>query len=559
MNNDDLEQCEVKLKDAVRLAEMLQDEQLAYCCQCLEKMRRVYVKVRETEMLSYIRKILDPFFPLAVDHFCDRIQTYKDAITGQKNKTADGVLTVDVYEDIKKSVLALSEAMEFIIQSSNKADRMLIQSIPINSGLLYSVPKMSAYFSQMLNTLAGILQNGMGSDYAFCVFPAIQYRSEAKVLFLTRQQRGKTALIRIPSADLMQVNYLRILLVHELFHVILIPESIQRKERAIYYFKILLHDIEGKLYDGLPELNQNQRGRLDRMLLAPITDAVSSKFKGKGDEERIFYSRQIQAFMTSTILDCLPCILSLNRNEIYECLYGCEKECSNYSEYEKRMSLCEEIIGKMTENAIMLMKSSVISEVAALYMRIFREVLSDLSTVWTLRPKPESWIRSFHYHAVRANDQVKMPTQYMRISLVISTLAQAADRFEMHNPIYSYLKMWSDYQENLQNASCSEPFLEGIADYIGVLSRNKNTLNAQADLDSEGNVLQFQVMYNYYKDFFIQRLSVIIAFEEEHGIQFERFRKRFLIGYPDYGTEKCDQDYDLAIIEHLAKRKWEER
>lgn len=433
MNNNDLEWCEVKLKDAGRLAAILQDEQLEYCCQCLEKMRRVYVKVRETEMLSYIRKILDPFFSLAVDHFYDRIQTYMDAVTSQKSKTVDGVLTVDVYEDIKKSVLAFGEAVEFIIQSSNKADRMLIQSTPINSGLLYSVPKMSAYFSEMLNTLAGILQNGAESDYAFCVFPAIQYRSEAKVLFLTRQQRGKTALIRIPSADLMQVNYLRILLVHELFHVILIPESAQRKERANYYFKILLHDIEGKLYDGLPELNQKQRERLDRVLLAPITDAVSAKLQGKEKEDRIFYSRQIQAFLASTILDGLPCILSLNRNEIYDCLYGWKKECRYYSEYENRMEICEKIIGKLTKNAIMLMKSSVISEVAALYMRIFREVLSDLSTIWTLRPKPESWIHSFHYHAVDANDRVKMPTQYMRISLVISTLAQAFGRVKINN------------------------------------------------------------------------------------------------------------------------------
>lgn len=557
MNTDRLEECKFKLKESERFVKILKDLQLAYCCQCLEKLLRVYVKVRETEMLSYICKILDPFFPLAVDYFYDHILAYTNAITNSKDSTIDGVLTIDVYEDIKKSVLALSEATEFIIQSSNKADRMLIQSIPINSGLLYSVPKMSAYFSEMLNTLADILQNETNSDYAFCVFPAIQYRSETKVLFLTQQKHGKTALIRIPSTDLMQVSYLRILLVHELFHVILIPEHVQRKERAIDYLKILMYDLEGKLYDGLSELNQNKRQRLDKLILTPITNALISKLKDKQNEDRIFYSRQIQALMVSTILDNLSYILTLNRNEIYDCLYEYEKECKGYNEYEERMECCDETLKKITENAILLMKSSVVSEVSGLYMRIFREVLSDLSTIWILRPKPESWIHSFHYHAVNVNDRLKMPTQYMRISLVISTLAQMTNYTKIGNRISSYLKMWTDFQEKLQSTSCSEPFLEGISDYIGVLSGKKNTLDAQGNLDSTENVLQFQVIYDYYRDFFNRRLSYIIAFEEEHSIKFEYFRQRFFVKYAEDTTVKSDEEYDMKIIDHIAKRKWE--
>lgn len=540
-------------KEISDCAKKTTDKQIQYWCQCFEKMRRIYVKVEETEMLTYIRKILNPFFPLAVEYFCKQINAYKDAVKNQANLNAEQIPAMDIYEDTRKSVLSLSEAVEFVIQTSNKADRMVIQSVPINSGLLYSAPKMSAYYSEMLNELASILQNNQKVKYAFCVFPSIQYRSEAKVLFLTRQEPGKIALIRIPSVDLLQVNHIRIWLVHELFHVVLIPESARRKERANYYLKILLHDIGGKLFTGIRELEQTKRECLEKLVFKTVTDEVISVLSKKTEGDRIFYSRQIQAFFASELLQGVTGVMNLRHTDIYNCLY--QKEPSNFQEFEDCMASCEEINQKLAENALELLNNSTILEVSDLYMRIFREVLSDLSTIWTLRPKPDTWFESFQYHTDDPNDRIKTPTQYMRIALVILTLVQAVNYVEKENSDdYNYLEKWVQFKDNLLNPTSPDGFRDGIKDYIEVFFEEQESIKAQGNIDPDKiKVLEYKAIYDYYAEFFLQGFKSIILFETKEKAKFEAFKDSYCV--KDHsGT---DEEENFAIIEHLAKRRWE--
>ncbi|WP_373217277.1 hypothetical protein [Ruminococcus sp. 5_1_39BFAA] len=73
------------------------EETLKFYCNCLMKMHRACYKIEETEMLSYVRQIVSPAFPLVIRYFVDRVKACIDETVPEDTK---GIIRQDVEESV---------------------------------------------------------------------------------------------------------------------------------------------------------------------------------------------------------------------------------------------------------------------------------------------------------------------------------------------------------------------------------------------------------------------------------------------------------------------------
>ena len=258
----------------------LEFENLKFYCECMLKLSRTFFKIEQTEMLSYIKRIMSPAFPLMVNYFVNRADAY---ISSKLEKER-----VEILEDIERSIVRFWDVHESIIQSSNGADRILMQTAPIDSGVHYAVPKLCAYYSELLNTFANLLNEESKNHYAFCVYPTLNSQAEAELLFATMKQRGKVGVIRVPGKDIANVEYITALLFHEFFHII--PGGLRlRKKRALFFLNILLYDIDALLIGDLKFEDDKSKEKLREYLFGKLCGTILEELRKHEKGDRLFY------------------------------------------------------------------------------------------------------------------------------------------------------------------------------------------------------------------------------------------------------------------------------
>lgn len=534
-------------------------------------MERVYVKAMDTEMHSYVFKIIHPAFPLAVDYFINRLEAYRSLVNlplSDEKQTK----RMNIYKDIEESVIALGEAIEFVIQSINPADRMLVQTPPLDSGLLHSAPKISAYFSEMLNELATIINNNANYSYGFCVYPSMYYRSRTKVLFQTKEQAGKVALIQIPNVELFHLSYLRIILIHELYHVIFVQKAERRKARAKAFLKILLYDLGKKLTHSISgpdnNLSKEQRRIIERILFEPIINEIQNELKNRNEEDLIYRSMEIEKYMVEKFTNRCIELTSITKKTIYQELFQNQILPINYEDYESKMNLAENIRLSLRKATLRILAKNRINEICSFYIRIFREVFSDLSTIWTLRPNPVFWIETFRYTANNKNDKILLPTQYTRISLVIYILSHIGDTDEIPCSVWSkyqdYLKVWADFKNKILSSKSKNEFENGLKNYILIMENKESDLRGDTSPNEFKQILQVRKIYDHYLKYFFSCMRAILEFENRNIAKFENFRTKFFIDINqsfEYSSSALKNNLyaenDFETLLYIADRRWE--
>lgn len=565
---DDLKE---KLRKIYIICQDIQDKQLNYFYSCFLKMERVYVKAMDTEMHSYVFKIIHPAFPLAVDYFINRLEAYRSLVNlplSDEKQTK----RMNIYKDIEESVIALGEAIEFVIQSINPADRMLVQTPPLDSGLLHSAPKISAYFSEMLNELATIINNNANYSYGFCVYPSMYYRSRTKVLFQTKEQAGKVALIQIPNVELFHLSYLRIILIHELYHVIFVQKAERRKARAKAFLKILLYDLGKKLTHSISgpdnNLSKEQRRIIERILFEPIINEIQNELKNRNEEDLIYRSMEIEKYMVEKFTNRCIELTSITKKTIYQELFQNQILPINYEDYESKMNLAENIRLSLRKATLRILAKNRINEICSFYIRIFREVFSDLSTIWTLRPNPVFWIETFRYTANNKNDKILLPTQYTRISLVIYILSHIGDTDEIPCSVWSkyqdYLKVWADFKNKILSSKSKNEFENGLKNYILIMENKESDLRGDTSPNEFKQILQVRKIYDHYLKYFFSCMRAILEFENRNIAKFENFRTKFFIDINqsfEYSSSALKNNLyaenDFETLLYIADRRWE--
>lgn len=525
MNNQEFMEKKNTLEDIKNKCALQHESTLQFYCDCLIKMYKAYYKIEETEMLSYVKQIMAPAFPLVVDYFVETVAACLD-MKSDKEKAK-------MRQDIEDSVVNFSQVFEEIIHSTNGADRMLVQTAPIDIGVRYVAPKLCAYYSSILNNLAQIFEMPGEKRYAFCVYPTQISCAEAVLLFTTMERPGKVCIIRVSGHKIAHIQYLRQLLLHEFFHVL--PSSLRlRKKRAIAFLHVCLDGISSEMFQGC-SLSSNERERLKAMLFAEVRTEVKRELSDKEETDRVFYSRNIHGVYVNILQRQMYHIQGKRVEDFLEQLDTGEKY-HTYESYHVQKEQARTIFSLVRKNV--QYTSSELTEKCKYYIDLFREVYADILSIITLRLQVQSYFGGFQYSPSKKKEQHERSGLYFRVMFVAGTMSG-----EYHNlsdeqeKMLADWKKWRDYVTDDEVGKFIEQTVEFEKIYLdGGETGNKpketgeamETKNGKQARSNDRIVLNCE-MRNKYMDYFHECCQRYLEYENQPCIceKFNDFRKQF--------------------------------
>lgn len=516
------------------------DELLLHYCNCVMKMHRAYYKLQNSHMISYVRQIMTPAFQLLIKYFSDRAAEYFNTESDKDR--------MKIFADIEYSVVNFSEAFEIIIRSTNGADRMLVQSVSVDTGIHNASSKLCAYYSEILNCLAKIFRTTSVDEYAFCVYPTIEISAEAILLFSTMHRRGKIGIIKIPGKDIADVPYIQTMLLHEFYHVI--PSELRlRRKRASFLLRIMMYDVKTCILEGvvLPEGFNDLK--LEQFLLEDIYNDFRKALGAKTDGDRAFYSENVKGSLCDSFFRKLQTIHAIETSDLYELVYG-SRPASGYEQYSDRMNLMMDCRFKIIDNSYRLLARSELQKKVECYMTIFREVFADLLSVITLRLQPDDFLDAFRYISAYGQDEGDRTTLYFRIYLVIKCMTEPIKPFlESQEKLFSNWKKW---KENMEVQESTEKLIKKVALFEKKLQDNAQDMpNISCDCDKDSGkiaILPNKAIVRHYLNYFVECRNGFLMFEYQKQDAFANFRDKFHI---DNGYS-----YD-EIWTMISTRSWE--
>ena len=527
-----------------------EEETLKYYCECMLKLERTFYKIDRTHMLSYIKQILLPVFPLMVEYFCDRAEAYKNEESEIKK--------IMILEDIESSVVKFWEVHEAIIQSSNGVDKILFQSAPIDTGQRYAAPKICAFYSELLNSLASIFvqDNKDIGHYAFCVYPTMNSQAEAILLFSTMKKRGKVGIIHIPGKRIADVRYMISLLLHEFFHVI--PGRLRaRKKRARLFLNVLLYDLEDTLMGELDFYGssvEDDKKRLQQYLFGELVNVIIEEIENKEVEDRFFYSEEIVRDYVRKIRKHLWELKDRQLSDMVRNVFP-NLENGKFSDYCKKREIVKEWYFKINGHISSVLSGPYIQKKCRFYMGVFREAYSDLLAVITLGLSPEEYLSVFRYTKQDIDHELKRIGLFLRGFFVMETMkARSIDMKEQkREELFQVQNDWDvgSFEENQGSGLVRgirkvwEIYYDKIKwKRVDEIQEKVNGQMPQLVVD----VVPNKVILTRYLEYFKMCQDSYEEFMTLHKDMFEKFSKAFLI---DKHMDSEEFAYQISI------RMWE--
>ncbi len=575
------------------------EDTLLFYTRCLLKLHHAYYKIEESVMLSYIYQIIFPALPLVEKYFLNRAKEYLDSTDAEKR--------LGIIADIEISIRIFSEVCETVIQSTNAADRMLIQSAPIELGLTLSPVKICAYLSSFLNSLAEVYQetpvspDGKNREYAFSVYPSLVSRPYVDLLFDKMPERGKVGVIKVPGKDILDIRYLRMLICHEFYHIVPGAPLRKRKARAELMGKVLLYDLSEGLYEGIPfeksqleedlsEENSSERRPLGDIQRERLSEFLEDKIRSEQQEpfladkideaDRRYYSTKTYNHYANRFIECLGDILELDVRTLYDILYE-KEEPGSLENFQKRRIAAGICLDILQANAVMFLQEGIVQDVCKFHSDLFREVFSDLLYVLTLKVQPVDYCLSFRC-SPQKGDEEKHFDMYARIALIFCIMRKIetddADREGLLKCWRDWLSLdWSsveyDSEEKVFNAGNgsntgkmrdgfedSEYILTFMSNVQAVIDKYDKLKNETDDVteNEPGNgdgteqterlsVFRNTEVWEKYMKYGSECKEAFFAFEDRRKERLNEFRTVFFV----------DESSNMELISKIGMREWE--
>lgn len=531
--------------------DMPEYETLKYYCECMLKLCRIFYKIENTGMLSYIHQILSPTFPLMVRYFINRAEAF---IEEKKEKEK-----VEILEDIEKSVVGFWEVQEAIIQSSNGADRILFQSAPLDSGTHYAAPKLCAYYSEMLNTFADFFDENEGVSekyYAFCVYPTMNSQAEAERLFTTMEQKGKVGIIRVPGKEIADTRYIIPLLFHEFFHIV--PGSLRlRKRRAKIFLNILLYDLETLIEENVDINNDSYKEILRSYLFDKLIKETLKEMDDIEEEKRFYYSRNIMENFANKIYMYLREAEKQKVTKMEEIICSGE-EFKSFSEYKERKRVIERWYSQINTNISNICEGSVIQRKCHFYMGVFREAYADLLCVISLNIKPDQYIRIFRYTQGDIGESCVRIGLFLRVFFVKEIMCEDINTPNLISKVFEDWKKWAQHIEINYEQNGDNGLIKGML-HVTSVYRNEESFCRQcghlngSDTNRQINTEDMEVVPNRvildrYLEYFRTCRDKYLEYLKLHEEKFALFQQRFL-----FNRQEINDDMNY----YISLREWE--
>lgn len=511
-----------------------QEKELEFYCNCLLKMIRTYNKVLQSDMLYYIKLIMERVFPLAVEYFHDRVKCFFKVGHSEERQ---GILN-----DIEESIVEFSEVFHTIINATNAADKMLFQTAPIRTEIQYVSPKLCAFYTVSLNELANILEEKGEKKYGFCVYPTLNSHAAAVILFPTRQESGKVGILRVPGKDIAKICYLQVYLTHELFHILPDSRMRLRKLRAQKFLQIMLYDMLNRIFLRYGDIIEHKELiNIFDIFFKDMINRIVLELAKKEDDDRIFYSSNIMEKIAKEILGQLWQILEIRIENFLENVSKPSAFCNDYTVFTAYTKKMEALLINIKSTITDIFVNGRVEPLCCFYMDVFREVYSDLMTVITLELTPDSYFQIF-FDNLAGKEKMEVASSIavrLRVALVKKVLAdqKAADQkdfwqeWKKWNIISSdelLMKFVIDVKE-----FCETFFESKEVNSTQTVPRNDQSMKEEIYINP-----QILDCYLKYFDDCCQRYMVFIV---RHKNEIDSFRKKFVTNAQKEYTDMADR------------------
>lgn len=504
-----------------------ENDTLKYYCDCMLKLWRIFYKISETGMLSYIDRIMSPVFPLMVQFFDDRVNAYYNSTTEKER--------VDIGEDIERSIVTFWEVQETIIQSSNGADRILFQSAPLDSGLHYVAPKLCAFYSEVLNSLSRLfMKKNEENRYAFCVYPSLSSQAEAERLFTTMKKKGKVGIIRVPGRDIANISYIMVLLFHEFFHTIPGSDLRLRKKRARNFLNILLYDLMAMI-ERDTEIKSEDKETYRKYLFGVPKEEIQNKIHDTGENDRFFYSNNIMGCCANSINKYLFNESSSVLAEISEKIYLPDNGDS-FCEYKQKRDEIKKINNRLNNNIMKICSSLAVQKKCRFIMGVFREAYADLLCVLMLKLTPEQYFDTFRYGQNISDRNHRGIGLYLRAFCVKEVMSAPDAEYSIwRDEIFEPWREWSNKMETSETRNRGKLVDEVF--YLTQIYKSGVSFNVDeqeewenAQIDNSGTEIlinkiileryleYFKLCCNDFEKHICQKKNEVDSFEDQYRI-----------------------------------------
>lgn len=502
---------------------------LEYYCENLLRIRRAYYKTEKAEMLSYVRNSMDSVLPLVIEYFLDRAETYlysKDL----RERT-------DILLDIERSVLEFNAVFDAMVYSTNSADRMLFQTVPMDSAMRYIPPKLCVYYASLLRAYAELMSGGGTDKYAFCVYPSLNLTAEASVLFSTMPKSGKVGIIRVPVNTIADVERVRVSLFHELFHIL--PADLRkRRARAPYFLRILLHDLTARLlkgckWDGVPCTEEELRA----FFFGSVIKRAGEVLGEKGDTDRIFYSSQIKEVYLELLQKRLYEIQENGQEEFQRWILKTKgKLLQNYAEYDAAVRGIRAAFVQIRSNIFILTSRYHVQRLCNIYMGLFREIFADVYTIIMLHLSEESYFQTLDFlHSTdpqqELNSRFSLCIRAAFVTNILSggVLANMRENLDGDEELLARWRVKDKKEPEGQEGAFKQAVFELKKQiFQGGTKKQSNSLVGKA-YDVLEIVLNTK-MIECYQEYFENCCRELLLFRKCHENEFEELERRFYIG-----------------------------
>lgn len=315
-------------------------------------------------------------------------QCYGQLLEAEKCK--DSIGKRELIGDIEKSIIKIFEVYRNIVDGTGEMNRQIIQNTSIDTSMFELSPKVSIYFSKMLEKLRKLIYDRNKIEYAFVLLPSLHSVIHAEVLLEKKESSGKVMVIYIPESAVDNFRLMTVSLIHEGFHI-LTKEQRNRKVRARLFAECIKICLNEKLFEKV-DIGDAIKERICGKWYQDI-DILMEKREKEQEDSKLFYGDRFRKDMGTAVFDSL-CNLNL---QLLKPLEIVRKSLDNrsYEEFQKKYQEISEGIEKIQYNLFYLVSGNKVSKIIEMLMDVFKETYADMACILTLEISPEVYQSAF--------------------------------------------------------------------------------------------------------------------------------------------------------------------
>lgn len=298
----------------------------------------------------------------------------------------------ELINDIEKSIVKVFEVYRNIVDGTGEMNRQIIQNTSIDTSMYELSPKVSSYFSSILENLKRMIYDANQLEYAFILLPSLYSHIHTEVLLEKKESSGKVVIVYIPESAVDNFKLITVSLLHEGFHILTKAQR-NRKARVIQFVQCVKICLSEKLFKNVFSEN-TIKANISKNWYKEIDD-WQRRLLQESEDSKVFYGDRFQKEMVLKIHSCLKNINLQLQDKTLEIVKSNLRDRS-YSEFEIKYHEISEIIKIVRKNIFELNKGEQISNIVAILMHLYKETYADMACILSLEILPDIYERAFH-------------------------------------------------------------------------------------------------------------------------------------------------------------------